>query len=147
MRSYESKIVSLEKMITIRAQMRAEGRKLVFTNGCFDILHIGHVNYLLFARQLGDALLVGINSDSSVRRIKGPRRPIVQQNDRAYMLASLEVVDYVTIFDEDTPENLLRTLLPDFLVKGQDWSHNVVGREIVEQAGGKVVLALSLIHI
>ena len=141
MRSYESKIVSLDQMKAIRAQMKAEGKKLVFTNGCFDILHIGHANYLAFARQLGNALLVAINSDSSVRRLKGYPRPIVKQEDRARMLAAMEAVDYVTIFDEDTPEKLLKELLPDFLVKGQDWSHNVVGREIVEQAGGKVVLA------
>jgi D-beta-D-heptose 7-phosphate kinase/D-beta-D-heptose 1-phosphate adenosyltransferase len=124
-----------------RDRLHAEGRKLVFTNGCFDILHPGHVEYLAFARQQGDALLVGLNSDASVRRNKGPLRPIVSQDDRARVLASLEAVDYVVLFDEDEPAPLIGSIIPDVLVKGEDWSHYVSGREIVERHGGRVVLA------
>jgi D-beta-D-heptose 7-phosphate kinase/D-beta-D-heptose 1-phosphate adenosyltransferase len=124
-----------------RDRLHAEGRKLVFTNGCFDILHPGHVEYLAFARQQGDALLVGLNSDASVRRNKGPLRPIVSQDDRARVLAALEAVDYVVLFDEDEPAPLIENILPDVLVKGEDWSHYVSGRDIVERHGGRIVLA------
>jgi D-beta-D-heptose 7-phosphate kinase / D-beta-D-heptose 1-phosphate adenosyltransferase len=117
-----------------------EGR-VVFTNGCFDILHRGHVAYLYAARSLGDALVVGLNTDASVRRLKGEGRPVVQQDDRAYVLAGLGCVDAVTFFDEDTPAELIEALLPDVLVKGGDYTPEaVVGRETVEAAGGRLVL-------
>lgn len=113
--------------------------RLVFTNGCFDILHRGHVEYLEQARALGDALVVGVNTDASVERLKGPGRPVVPQADRALVLAGLESVDAVTLFDEDTPRALIRALLPDVLVKGGDYAVNgIVGREEVETAGGEV---------
>ena len=114
---------------------------LVFTNGVFDLLHRGHVEYLFAARALGDALVVGLNSDASVRRIKGPDRPVNTQDDRAFVLAGLACVHAVTLFDEDTPEQLIARLLPDVLVKGADYRlDQVVGREIVERAGGRVEL-------
>jgi D-beta-D-heptose 7-phosphate kinase/D-beta-D-heptose 1-phosphate adenosyltransferase len=116
-------------------------KKVVFTNGSFDILHVGHVDYLNFARQQGDLLIVGLNSDASVRRYKGSNRPINGQNDRARVLAALECVDHVVIFDEDEPASLISELLPDVLVKGADWAHYVSGRDVVEKHGGQVVLA------
>jgi D-beta-D-heptose 7-phosphate kinase/D-beta-D-heptose 1-phosphate adenosyltransferase len=115
--------------------------KLVFTNGCFDILHAGHADYLAFARNQGDALVIGLNSDSSVRKIKGKLRPLVNQNDRARVLAALEAVDYVVTFNETEPAGLISKIIPDVLVKGADWAHYVSGRDIVEKHGGKVVLA------
>lgn len=124
-----------------RDQLDAEGRKLVFTNGSFDILHCGHVTYLEFARAQGDALVVGLNSDASVRRYKGPTRPVNTEEDRAHVLAALRAVDGVVIFEEDEPKALLEKVLPHILVKGRDWAHYVSGREIVEANGGKVVLA------
>lgn len=124
-----------------RARLRASGKNLVFTNGAFDLMHAGHVGYLEFARQQGDALVVGMNSDASVRRYKGSKRPINEQGDRARVLAALECVDYVVIFDEDEPAALIGELLPDVLVKGEDWAHYVSGRDVVEKSGGKVVLA------
>lgn len=124
-----------------RTRLKRAGKKLVFTNGAFDILHAGHVTYLEFARRQGDALVVGLNSDASVRRYKGDLRPINPQRDRARVLAALACVDYVVIFNEDEPRNLIGELVPDVLVKGADWAHYVSGREIVEQAGGRVVLA------
>ncbi|HAS83680.1 MAG TPA: D-glycero-beta-D-manno-heptose 1-phosphate adenylyltransferase [Verrucomicrobia bacterium] len=141
MRDPNSKLFSWEAMRTERARLKATGRRLVFTNGCFDILHAGHVTYLSFARQQGDALVVGLNADVSVRRAKGPTRPVNPQQDRALVLAALEAVDYVVIFDEDEPISLISTLLPDVLVKGSDWAHYVSGRDIVEANGGCVVLA------
>ena len=117
------------------------GTKVVFTNGAFDILHAGHVTYLEFARKQGDALVVGLNSDASVRRYKGDKRPINPQADRAKVLAALECVDYVVIFNEDEPAKLIAELMPDVLVKGADWAHYVSGRDVVEKHGGKVVLA------
>ena len=141
MRSCEAKILSLDQTVEERARLRAAGRKLVFTNGCFDILHVGHAVYLEFARNQGDALVVAINSDASVKRNKGDSRPIVPQDERARMLAALEAVDYVIIFDDAEPQRLLEAIHPDVLVKGADWAHYVAGRDIVEQNGGKVVLA------
>jgi len=141
MRTLESKIMSKEQMRIERIRLKEQGKRVSFTNGCFDILHSGHVSYLQFARQQADALILGINSDASVRRNKGENRPIVCQEDRARVLAALECVDYVVIFDEDEPRNLIAELLPDVLVKGEDWAHYVSGREEVEAAGGKVVLA------
>jgi rfaE bifunctional protein nucleotidyltransferase chain/domain len=128
-------------MLEERAALRDAGQSLVFTNGCFDILHQGHVSYLTFARQQGDRLVVGLNSDASVRRNKGPERPVNEQNARALVLAALEMVDYVVIFDEDEPADIIARILPDVLVKGKDWAHYVSGREVVEANGGKVVLA------
>jgi D-beta-D-heptose 7-phosphate kinase/D-beta-D-heptose 1-phosphate adenosyltransferase len=124
-----------------RDRLHAEGRTLVFTNGCFDILHRGHADYLAFARSQGDALIVGLNSDASVRRAKGPTRPVNPEHDRAYVLGSLRAVDFVVIFDEDEPRDLIAQILPDVLVKGKDWAHYVSGRDIVEANGGRVVLA------
>ena len=124
-----------------RDRLHNEGKKLVFTNGCFDILHRGHTQYLAFARAQGDALVVGLNSDTSVRRAKGPTRPVNAEQDRAFVLGSLRAVDYVVIFDEDEPRDLISQILPDVLVKGKDWAHYVSGRDIVEAHGGKVVLA------
>jgi len=124
-----------------RDRLHAEGKTLVFTNGCFDILHRGHADYLAFARSQGDALVVGLNSDASVRRFKGPTRPVNPEQDRAYVLGSLRAVDFVVIFDEDEPRDLIAQILPDVLVKGKDWAHYVSGREIVEAHGGRVVLA------
>jgi len=120
---------------------RNDHRRIVFTNGCFDILHIGHVKYLEKAKGLGDILVLALNSDSSVKSIKGPLRPVVPQDERAYIMASLDMVDYVTIFDEDTPLELIEYIEPDILVKGGDWSQDtVVGRESVEERGGGVVI-------
>ena len=139
--------VSSPKLLTAaqcraeRDRLVAEGKKLVFTNGCFDILHRGHVTYMEFARNQGDALVVGLNSDASVRRNKGPNRPINSEQDRAYVLGSLRAVDYVVIFDEQEPKELIAQILPQVLVKGRDWAHYVSGREIVEANGGCVVLA------
>jgi rfaE bifunctional protein nucleotidyltransferase chain/domain len=114
---------------------------VVFTNGCFDILHRGHVEYLCAARSLGDSLVVGVNTDASVRRLKGEGRPVVREDDRAFVLAGLGCVDAVTLFDEDTPAELIAALVPDVLVKGGDYSPDaVVGRDVVEAAGGRLVL-------
>ncbi len=128
----------LEKQVEA---LKREGKRIVFTNGCFDILHIGHVNYLEQAKALGDTLILALNSDASVRSIKGSPRPIVPQEERAYILASLEVVDYVIIFDEDTPLTLIEDIEPDVLVKGGDWDQEtVVGGASVEKRGGRVVI-------
>ena len=132
-------VLTRRDLIKIREELKRAGKRVVFTNGCFDIIHRGHVDYLSKARGLGDALVVGVNTDASVKRLKGPERPIVQQDDRAAVLAALEVVNYVCLFDEDTPYELIRALVPDILVKGSDWSvGNVVGKDIVEAAGGAV---------
>jgi D-beta-D-heptose 7-phosphate kinase/D-beta-D-heptose 1-phosphate adenosyltransferase len=123
------------------ASLRHAGKRIVFTNGCFDLLHPGHLYTLTQAKALGDVLVVAINSDASVKRLKGEQRPILNQEERAVMLSALAVVDYVTIFAEDTPLDVIRLLLPDVLVKGGDWGADaVVGREVVETHGGKVVL-------
>lgn len=134
------KILSGEELHAERARLRVEGRRLVFTNGCFDILHVGHVRYLNEARKLGDALLVAVNSDRSVRELKGDDRPVVKEQERAEMLAALSAVDYVTIFDSVSPRKLITELLPDVLVKGGDYALDEIhGREEVEAAGGKVI--------
>lgn len=135
------KIKTRSEMLAERARLKAEGQVVSFTNGCFDILHPGHVTYLNFAREQGDVLVLGMNSDASVKRNKGDDRPIVSEQDRATVLAGLECIDYVVPFDEDEPRELIAALLPDVLVKGEDWAHYVSGREEVEAAGGKVVLA------
>ena len=138
---FEGKILGAAAMRAERDRLRAEGKTLVFTNGCFDILHAGHVTYLQFARAQGDALCIGLNSDASVRRNKGPTRPVVSEENRAKLLACLRFVDYVVVFDEDEPKDLVAKILPDVLVKGKDWAHYVSGREVVEANGGRVVLA------
>ena len=122
------------------AKLRADGRRVVFTNGVFDILHAGHLRYLQQARALGDALIIGLNSDASVRRNKGPERPINAEDERAEILSALECVDGVVIFDEDTPAEIIRAIQPDILVKGADWAEDaIVGRDTVEARGGQVV--------
>ena len=127
-------------MLTERARLRNEGARLVFTNGVFDLLHVGHVRYLAQARALGDALVVAINSDRTVRELKGPDRPVFDQAERAEILAALRQVDYVVVFDDVSPRTLIAQLLPDVLVKGGDYQLDQIhGREEVEAAGGKVV--------
>ena len=138
---FSGKLLSVDEIKALRATWRKEGRKVVFTNGCFDILHLGHVTYLSWARSQGDLLIVGVNSDASVKRNKGPLRPIVSESDRAALLLSLRCVDYVCFFDEDTPYNLISEIVPDVLVKGKDWAGNVVGSDVVEANGGTVKLA------
>src|SRR5215210_3959173 len=134
------KVLDREELVREREQARREGKRLVFTNGCFDLLHPGHVRYLNRARALGDALVVALNSDRSVRALKGEGRPILTEGERAEVMAALEAVDYVTIFDEETPRELIAVLLADVLVKGGDWPiEQIVGREEVEAAGGKVL--------
>lgn len=137
----ENKIQQLAPLFDIIAHAHHHGKKVVFTNGCFDLLHVGHVSYLQRARQLGDLLVLGLNSDASVQRLKGPTRPLVQQDDRAQVMAALACVDYVVVFDEDTPLRLIESLRPDVLVKGGDYTPDtVVGREQVESWGGRVEL-------
>ena len=136
----KAKILSNDQLFAERAQLRASGRKLVFTNGVFDILHVGHVRYLEEARALGDALVVAINSDRTVRELKGAGRPLIDQNERAEILAGLRSVNYVTVFDDISPRALIAQLLPDVLVKGGDYALDEIhGREEVEAAGGRVV--------
>jgi rfaE bifunctional protein nucleotidyltransferase chain/domain len=133
-------VLDRSEMIREAAALKRAGKRVVFTNGCFDLLHPGHIQLLERARSLGDALIVAINSDASVRGNKGPNRPIIPEAERAEILAALAAVDYVTIFDEATPREIVAALLPDILVKGSDWGPNeIVGREEVEGAGGKVI--------
>lgn len=135
-----SKLLTLAKLLGALRQARRAGRIIVFTNGVFDLLHPGHVKLLARARGMGDLLVVGVNSDASVRRLKGPDRPFVSQRDRALMLASLEAVDYVVGFTQDTPLTLIERIQPDLLVKGGDWkSGAIVGKDLVESRGGRVV--------
>ena len=134
------KIVTLEDLVIRLGKIRKSGQKIVFTNGCFDILHVGHVRYLAEARTQGDLLIVGLNSDASVHLIKGDKRPIVPQDNRAEILASLTAVDYVVFFEEPDPLRLIQTIKPDVLVKGEDWAPDaIIGAEDVESRGGKVV--------
>ena len=134
-----SKIKSQKELKKIILALKKKGKKIVFTNGCFDLLHYGHVKYLQEAKRKGDILVVGINSDASLRRLKGSRRPIVNAQDRLKIIAALESVDYAVLFKEDTPFNLISLLKPDILVKGADWDKDkIVGREIVLCSGGKV---------
>lgn len=130
---------SREDLIVQRKRWKQEGRIVVFTNGCYDLLHPGHVRLLEQARSLGDVLILALNSDSSVRRFKGPSRPLTHEAERAELAAALEAVDAVTLFDEDTPRELIAAALPDILVKGADWAHFIAGREAVEAAGGQVL--------
>lgn len=142
----KAKILSIEEMLVERARLRSLGARLVFTNGVFDLLHVGHVRYLAQARALGDALLVAINSDRSVRELKGPERPVFDQAERAEILAALRQVDYVVVFDDVSPRSLISQLLPDVLVKGGDYQLDQIhGREEVEAAGG-IVFALPFVE-
>lgn len=132
-------IKRLEELKGIRKALQREHKKVVFTNGCFDIIHRGHIDYLTKAKALGDVLIVGLNTDASVRRNKGEQRPIVEEEDRAFVVAHLEPVDYVCLFDENTPHELIAALVPDILIKGADWKiDEIVGKDIVERAGGTV---------
>jgi D-beta-D-heptose 7-phosphate kinase/D-beta-D-heptose 1-phosphate adenosyltransferase len=139
---YADKVVARERLVALVAEARRAGKRIVFTNGCFDLLHVGHVRYLAAARAAGDLLVVGVNSDASVRRLsKGPARPLVAEAARAEVLAALAAVDLVTIFDEDTPAALVRAVEPDVLAKGGDWTpERVVGRDVVEARGGRVLI-------
>jgi rfaE bifunctional protein nucleotidyltransferase chain/domain len=138
---YRDKIVDRASIVLRADEARRAGKRIVFTNGCFDLLHVGHVRYLAAARNAGDLLVVAINDDASVRRLKGPERPLVTEAARAEVLAALAAVDYVTIFGEDTPAEVIDALVPDVLVKGADWAPDqVVGREVVEAHGGRVLL-------
>ncbi len=141
-----AKIKTLDEMVRIRSRLRSEAKKLVFTNGCFDILHAGHVRYLNQARALGDALVVALNSDRSVREIKGAGRPVVPELERAEVLAALACVDFIFVFDDATPQRVIDAIVPDVLVKGADWRiSEIVGRETVEKAGG-IVRNISLVE-
>ncbi len=134
-----SEVKSLNELIILRKKLKEENKKVVFTNGVFDLIHSGHVDYLIKAKALGDVLIVGMNSDASVKRIKGNSRPILSENERAFIIANLKPVDFVTVFEEDTPANLIQNIIPDVLVKGADWSlDKIVGRDIVEANGGEV---------
>jgi rfaE bifunctional protein nucleotidyltransferase chain/domain len=141
-----SKLLSRTEALDKVRAWQASGKKVVFSNGCFDILHAGHVEYLAAARELGDALIIGLNSDASVRRLKGPDRPVCCEADRAAVLSALQVVDGVTLFNEDTPEELIGALLPDILVKGADWAvEQIAGAKAVLEGGGSV-LTLALLE-
>lgn len=133
-------VTTLQDLKPIRESLRAEGKRVVFTNGCFDLLHVGHVSYLRCARSMGDCLIVAINSDRAVKELKGPSRPITPESERAEMLAALEMIDYVFVFDDISPREVIAALLPDVLVKGGDWTADkIIGREEVEGAGGTVL--------
>lgn len=131
------------ELVENRQRWKQDGKTVVFTNGCYDLLHPGHIRLLEQARSLGDILILALNSDASVRRFKGPNRPLLSENERVEVALALEAVDAVTLFDEDTPRELIAQVLPDVLVKGADWSHFIAGREEVEAAGGRV-LAIAL---
>ena len=132
-------IISREELKKIRKDLKEKGKKVVFTNGCFDLIHAGHVDYLTKAKEFGDVLIVAVNSDESIRRIKGKTRPITPLSERGFVLSNLKAVDYVTPFEEDTPFEIIKDLVPDILVKGADWSiENIVGRDTVESNGGEV---------
>ena len=133
------KLFSLHRMSSLLSTRRRRGIRIVFTNGVFDVLHAGHVRYLTAARRLGDLLVIGLNTDSSVRRIKGPRRPLVRQSDRAELLSALDCVDYIVLFSDPTPYRLIKALGPDILVKGADWAEkDIVGADIMKATGGTV---------
>jgi rfaE bifunctional protein nucleotidyltransferase chain/domain len=135
------RILTIPEMRAERDRLVAKGKSLVLTNGCFDILHRGHVTYLTYARNQGDALVVAVNSDISVKSNKGDDRPINSEEDRAYVLGSLSAVDYIVFFEDKEPKNVIAQILPQVLVKGRDWAHYVSGHEVVEANGGRVVLA------
>ena len=133
-----SKLYTRDELVKQRDDWRRENKRVVFTNGCYDILHPGHVRLLERARSLGDVLILALNKDTSVRRLKGPTRPFFPEQQRAALAMELEAVDAVTLFDEDTPGELIAAVIPDILVKGADWAHSIAGREEVEAAGGRV---------
>ncbi len=136
-----SKLKKLDELIKIVAGLKKEDKKIIFTNGCFDLLHLGHIRYLRKAKKLGGILVIGLNSDKSVSSLKGPNRPLVKEEVRVEILGALEVVDYIVIFNELTPKNLIDKIIPDVLVKGGDWKKKeVVGRDTVEAHGGEVVI-------
>ena len=135
-----SKLSDRKQVAAERERLRREGKRVVFTNGCFDLLHPGHIRYLAQARALGDVLIIAINSDRSVRELKGQGRPILNEQERAEVLSGLEAVDFVVVFDDETPRELIADILPDVLVKGGDWALNeIVGRDEVEAGGGQVI--------
>jgi len=135
----KQKIKTRKGLLRIMKDLQAKGKRIVFTNGCFDLLHIGHVRYLEEAKAMGDVLVVGVNSDTSVRKLKGPKRPILPEDERTEILSGLGCVDYVTLFDEIDPLKLITSLRPDVLVKGGDWTkEQIVGRDEVERSGGEV---------
>jgi rfaE bifunctional protein nucleotidyltransferase chain/domain len=137
-----SKLLPLESLESVVAALKASGKTVVFANGCFDLLHVGHIRYLQSARELGDALVVGLNSDESVRQLKGPQRPLMPEDERAEILAALACVDYVVLFQELTVETLLRVLKPDIQCKGTDYTEETVPeREVVRSYGGRVAIA------
>jgi len=137
----KQKIKGRKTLLRIIKDLKAKGKRIVFTNGCFDLLHIGHIRYLEEAKALGDVLVIGVNSDSSVRKLKGPKRPILPEEERTEILSGLGCVDYITIFDERDPLKLITSLHPDVLVKGGDWTKDqIVGSEVVERSGGEVVI-------
>ena len=137
----KQKIIGNKELLRIIKNLKTRGKRIVFTNGCFDLLHIGHIRYLEKARTLGDILVVGVNSDSSVRILKGPKRPILPVKERAEILSGLGCVDYITIFNEQDPLKLITSLHPHVLVKGGDWTkEQIVGGDVVERSGGKVVI-------
>lgn len=134
-------IINRNEIAELSRKLKSEGKKLVFTNGCFDILHSGHVFYLQKAKQQGDILILGLNSDASVKRLKGEKRPINSENDRAIVISELKSIDYVVIFEEDTPQEIISIIVPDILVKGGDYKkEDVVGKGVVENNGGEVVI-------
>jgi D-beta-D-heptose 7-phosphate kinase/D-beta-D-heptose 1-phosphate adenosyltransferase len=137
----KQKIKARKGLLRIIKDLKTKGKRIVFTNGCFDLLHIGHIRYLEKAKAFGDILVVGVNSDSSVRRLKGPKRPILPEEERAGVLSGLGCVDYITIFDETDPLKLITSLQPNVLAKGGDWTkEQTVGKEVVERSGGEVVI-------
>jgi D-beta-D-heptose 7-phosphate kinase/D-beta-D-heptose 1-phosphate adenosyltransferase len=134
-----SNIKSRAEIKKIRTELRSSNKKVVFTNGCFDLIHSGHVDYLVKAKEMGDVLILALNTDESISRIKGKNRPILKQDERAFIVSNLKPVDYVTFFDEDTPAEIINDLVPDVLVKGADWAiDKIVGRDVVESNGGEV---------
>ena len=137
----KEKIKERKELLRIIKNLKAKGKRIVFTNGCFDLLHLGHVRYLEEAKALGDILVVGVNSDSSVRKLKGPKRPILPERERTEILSGLGCVDYITIFNEADPLKLIASLKPNLLVKGGDWTREqIVGREVVERSGGELII-------
>jgi rfaE bifunctional protein nucleotidyltransferase chain/domain len=139
-----AQLYSRAKLVEVRNQWRRDGKKVVFTNGCYDLIHPGHIRLLEAARSLGDVLILALNSDESIRGQKGGTRPVFSESERAEIACGIQSVDAVTIFEEDTPEELIQVVLPDVLIKGADWSHYIAGREVVEASGGQVA-ALPLV--
>jgi rfaE bifunctional protein nucleotidyltransferase chain/domain len=134
-----SALIAIDKLVEIRRELKSQNKKVVFTNGVFDILHSGHVDYLNKAKGLGDILIIGLNSNLSVKKIKGEKRPIISEEERAFLLSNLKAVDYVTLFDEETPAKIIEKLIPDILVKGADWAiDKIIGADVVMQNGGEV---------